>query len=121
MPRLNYSFKTSERLHKDQWKLSCYQICCKATLVLYIVSPYKKTHMCLLAIQRIYIRAHILLNILNELGKEIKCEACRAFYRVFATRLIYKSNNTGARMLDSYYHMALRLLLSRVFGVNVKN
>ena len=25
--------------------------------------------------------AHILLIILNDLGKVIKCEACRAFYR----------------------------------------
>ena len=24
--------------------------------------------------------AHVLLNLLNELGKEIKCEACQAFY-----------------------------------------
>ena len=32
--------------------------------------------------------AHVLLNLLNELGKEIKCEACRAFYLVFATSLI---------------------------------
>ena len=24
--------------------------------------------------------AHVLLNLLNKLGKEIKCEACRAFY-----------------------------------------
>ena len=32
--------------------------------------------------------AHVLLNLLNELGKEIKCEACRAFYLFFATRLI---------------------------------
>ena len=31
---------------------------------------------------------HVLLNILNELGKEIKCEACRAFYEFFATSLI---------------------------------
>ena len=23
--------------------------------------------------------AHVLLNLLNELGKEIKCEACRAY------------------------------------------
>ena len=23
---------------------------------------------------------HVLLNLLNEFGKEIKCEACRAFY-----------------------------------------
>ena len=33
-----------------------------------------------------YMSAHG-LNLLNELGKEIKCEACRAFY-LFATSLI---------------------------------
>ena len=32
--------------------------------------------------------ANVILNLLNELGKEIKCEACRAFYLFFATRLI---------------------------------
>ena len=32
--------------------------------------------------------AHVLLNLLNKLGKEIKCEACRAFYLFFATSLI---------------------------------
>ena len=32
--------------------------------------------------------AHVLLNLLNELGKAIKCEACRAFYRFFATSFI---------------------------------
>ena len=32
--------------------------------------------------------AHVLLNLLNELGKEIKCEACRALYLFFATSLI---------------------------------
>ena len=32
---------------------------------------------------------HVLLNLLNELGKKgIKCEACRAFYLFFATSLI---------------------------------
>ena len=32
--------------------------------------------------------AHVLLNLLNKLGKEIKCEACRAFYLFSPTRLI---------------------------------
>ena len=32
-----------------------------------------------------YMSAHVLLNLLNELGKEIKCEACLAFYLFFAT------------------------------------
>ena len=35
-----------------------------------------------------YISAHVLLSLLNELGKKIKCEACRAFYLFFATSLI---------------------------------
>ena len=30
---------------------------------------------------------HVLLKLLNELGKEIKCEAYRAFYLFFATSL----------------------------------
>ena len=28
--------------------------------------------------------AHVLLNLLNELGKKIKCAACRAVYLFFA-------------------------------------
>ena len=32
--------------------------------------------------------AHVSLNLFNELGKEIKCEVCRAFYLFFATSLI---------------------------------
>ena len=32
--------------------------------------------------------AHVLLNLLNELKKVIKCEACQAFYYFFATSLI---------------------------------
>ena len=32
--------------------------------------------------------AHVLFNLLNELGKVIKCEAYRAFYYFFATSLI---------------------------------
>ena len=32
--------------------------------------------------------ARVLLNLLNELGKGIKCKASRAFYLFFATSLI---------------------------------
>ena len=32
--------------------------------------------------------AHVLFNLLNELGKVIKCETCRAFYHFFTTSLI---------------------------------
>ena len=35
-----------------------------------------------------YISAHVLLNLLTSLGKEIKCEAYQAFYLFFTTSLI---------------------------------
>ena len=45
----------------------------------------------------------------------IKFEACRAFI-IFSQR-----DNTGARMLDSIYHMTLKLSNNHIFGVkNVK-
>ena len=31
--------------------------------------------------------AHVLLNLLNELGKQDKCEACQVFYRFFLQRV----------------------------------
>ena len=39
--------------------------------------------------------AHVLYNLLNELGKKIRCE-------------FNKFNNTGARMQESIYHMTLK-------------
>ena len=53
--------------------------------------------------------AHVLLNILNEFGKAIKCEVCRAFY-IFLRNEFNKFNKIGARVLDSIYHMTFRLL-----------
>ena len=38
--------------------------------------------------------AHVLLNLVNELGKGIYCEACRAFYLFFATSK-YMSTTVG--------------------------
>ena len=51
--------------------------------------------------------AHVLLNLLIELRKEIKCEACRVF-SLFRNEL-KKVNNTAARTLDSIYRRALKL------------
>ena len=53
--------------------------------------------------------AHVLLKILNKLGKKIKCKACRAFYLFFCNEF-NKSNNTRARVLDSIYHMTFRII-----------
>ena len=33
---------------------------------------------------RSYMSAHVLFNLLNELGKEIKCEACRKLCRTWS-------------------------------------
>ena len=52
--------------------------------------------------------AHVLLNLLNELGKKIKCEAMPSILSVFLDEF-NKFNNTGARMQDSIYHMTLKL------------
>ena len=52
--------------------------------------------------------ASALLNLSNKLKKEIKYETCLAFYFFLATSF-NKLNNTGARMLDSIYHMTLKL------------
>ena len=47
-------------------------------------------------------------------GKEIKCQACRVLY-LFCNKF-NKFNNTGARMLDSIYHMTLKILKNCIFG-----
>ena len=49
--------------------------------------------------------AHVLLNLLNELRN-----------LVFRNKL-NKFSNTGARMLDSIYHMTLKLFLNHILGM----
>ena len=51
--------------------------------------------------------AHVILNLLNELGKTIKFEECRAFCHFFHNKF-NKFNNTRAQMIDNVYHMTLR-------------
>ena len=51
--------------------------------------------------------AHVLLNLLNELWKKIRCEAVPSILSVFPNEF-NKFNNTGARMQDSIYHMTLK-------------
>ena len=61
--------------------------------------------------------AFVLLNLLDELGKKIKCDACRAFYLFYAASLI----NPMLRILESIYHMTLRLLRNLISGVKSYN
>ena len=51
--------------------------------------------------------AHVLLNLLNELGKKIRCEALPSILSIFSEEF-NKFNNTEARMQNSIYHMTLK-------------
>ena len=53
--------------------------------------------------------AHVLLSLLNKLGKRDQMRACQTFY-LFFRNMFDKTNKTGAEMLDSIYHMSLKLL-----------
>ena len=48
--------------------------------------------------------AHVLLNLLNELGKRDKMRGLPSILSLFCNKF-NKFNNTRARMLDSIYHM----------------
>ena len=56
-----------------------------------------------------YMSVHVLLNLLNELGKRDKMRGLPSILSLFRNEF-NKFNNTRARMLDSIYHMTLRLL-----------
>ena len=51
-----------------------------------------------------YMSAHVLLNLLNELGKRDKMRGLPSILSRFRNEF-NKFNNTRARMLDSIYHM----------------
>ena len=53
-------------------------------------------------------RAHVLLNLLNELRKRDKMQGLSSILSLFRNE-INKFNNTGARMLDFIYHMTLKI------------
>ena len=60
--------------------------------------------------------AHVLLNLLNELGKSDKMRGLPSILLLFHYGFD-KFNNTGARMLVSIYHMTLKLIKNHIFGV----
>ena len=61
--------------------------------------------------------AYVLLNLLNELGKRDKMRCLLSIVSLFRNEL-NKFNNSRARMLDSIYHMTLRLFLNLISAVN---
>ena len=56
-----------------------------------------------------YMSAHVLLNLLNELRKSDEMRGLPSILLLFRNKF-NKFNNTGAQMLDSIYHMTLKLL-----------
>ena len=52
--------------------------------------------------------AHVLLDLLNKLGKRDKMQGLPSILSHFRNEF-NKSNNTRARMLDSIYHIKSRL------------
>ena len=56
-----------------------------------------------------YMSAHVLLNLLNKLGKRDKIRGLPSILSLFHNEFD-KFNKARARMLDSIYHMTLRLV-----------
>ena len=56
-----------------------------------------------------YMSAHVLLNLLNELGKRDKMRGLPSILSLFCNEF-NKFNSTRARMLDSIYHMTPDIL-----------
>ena len=55
-----------------------------------------------------YMSGHVLLNLLNKLGKRDNMRGVPSIF--FFCNELNKLNDTRARMLDSIYHLTLRLL-----------
>ena len=61
-------------------------------------------------------RAHVLLNLLNELGKSDRMRGLTSILLLFRNKF-NKFNNTGAQMLHSIYHMTLKLIKNHTLGM----
>ena len=62
--------------------------------------------------------ATVLLNLLYELRKRDKMRGLPRILSLFCNTF-NKFNYTGAQMLDSIYHMTLKLLKNHIFGFKI--
>ena len=102
------------RYRKKTLKLSFFEILIVCILKAFITYERfffkKRTPVVLCALHRgSYMSAHVLLNLLNELGKGDKMRGLPSILSLFRNEF-NKFNNTRARMLDSFYRITLRLL-----------
>ena len=63
-----------------------------------------------------YTSTHVLLNLLSELGERDQMRGLPSILSLFRNEF-NNFNNTRARMLDSIYHMTLRLLWNLMSAV----
>ena len=59
--------------------------------------------------------AHVLLNLLNELGKSDKMRSLSSILLLFRNEF-NKFNNARAQMLDSIYHMTLKSIRNHILA-----
>ena len=70
---------------------------------------FMQKRLCLNGLYRVsYMSAHVLLNLLSELGKRDKMGGLPSILSLFRNEF-NKFNKARARILESIYHMALRL------------
>ena len=62
--------------------------------------------------------AHVLLNLLNKLGKRDKMWGLQSILSLFGKEF-NQFNNKGARMLDFIYHMTLKLFWNHIFDMKM--
>ena len=60
--------------------------------------------------------AQVLLNLSNELRKRDKMQGLPSILSLFRN-FFDKFNKTGAQMVDSIYHMTLKLIKNCIFGM----
>ena len=63
---------------------------------------------------------HVVLNLLNDLKNRDKIRGLPSSLSLFRNKL-NNFNTTGAHMLDSIYHVTLKLLWIRVFACKRQN
>ena len=59
--------------------------------------------------------AHVFMILLNELGKRDQMRGLQSILSLFRNE--FNKFNKTSRMLDSIYHMTLRILLNIISGV----
>ena len=64
--------------------------------------------------------AHVLLNLLNKLSKRDKMQSLLSISSPFRNAF-NKFNNAGAQILDSIYHLTLKLIKNHIFGMKCHN